>query len=541
MKLFNSLKSSRFSKITSIRLFSNRADFNREFIKNLAKTSSQAIIEPEIEDEPVETETTAMVTEKNTQLVYSEPVTFEPSVDNVIKTKYGSLLIPDAYMSRFKGKLSNIYYITSQTKLNYLKSIYKRDRNAVVLFVPANDFGSSRFLFEGVSKKIYNHYFPKLEVEGFSIKNMSPKDAGVIYNDVVRKTMDFRSFADRMMVIIDTEMNIRSDGVKPDVGKQLEDWISNNQPGGTKIGFQSYDFLLPMSKVLKMHSVKNMENQGLQFDFLFNEVDTGHADPKKEHFNDKIFKNKYKLDEEKAYNNDIEEEPTSKPSDNLVSKHRLQTLVGVWPPTNKALYKFVFNLMVKNAKFIEHKSKILDIGSGTGILSILIDKAASPKQCTYYCLDKNPEALRNTMVNLELNGMRCKTELVDVTTSSDFFSQVGHFDMIVCNPPWLTAKPIGDLDSGNYDYKEATIKAVFAIVKQRLDPKKGTFWLIYSEISEILGLQPKDRIPQLCKEYGLIVRRVNQVQSEYYDKVVKTKLDALKRSSSYIVYEISHV
>lgn len=59
----------------------------------------------------------------------------------------------------------------------------------------------------------------------------------------------------------------------------------------------------------------------------------------------------------------------------MVSSFRIFNYADVFPPTNKPLFKFFFNEISKNKVFFKNYSKILDIGCGSGILTILYQKA----------------------------------------------------------------------------------------------------------------------------------------------------------------------
>lgn len=50
------------------------------------------------------------------------------------------------------------------------------------------------------------------------------------------------------------------------------------------------------------------------------------------------------------------------------------------------------------------------------------------------------------------------------------------------------AKPIDDLDTGNYDNQGNFITAILWNVSMILNQNGGVFWLIYSDISVLLGL-----------------------------------------------------
>ena len=526
-----------------------RSDFDLNFVRNLAQKANEG---EERYEEPEQTEqsgnelkpVSSMAKKPKKQMpdhiIYSEPIQFIDKERTIIRTKYGDMTIPKYYRTKFKDKYNNIYYINKHTKFNYLKKIYKQDKKALVLLVPSNEFNVNRFIFEGFTKKLYKQYFNDKEVSGFDAKHLKTDKANKIYNETLAKTLDFRSFVNRIVIAMGNDYSIRGDGEVPELTKTLEKWfIDNDSVQSPRDDYLKPDYCFPMTKLLKLHSQHNLELKGVMIDYVHHKFDTGKVDHMKEHFNDRIFRDKYQLGDNLEYEYGLEEENShSFKNYNLISQHRLQVLYSVWPPTNKALYKFVYNTINKNSTFYKLRQSVLDIGSGTGILSILYNRAVDPRTCTFYCIDKNPQAIKNTIINLELNNMKCKTQKIDLTESTDLFPQTKHFDFILANPPWITAKPIDDLDSGNYDYKEKTLMSIFGVVKERLHPQRGSFMLIYSDLSEKLGLQEKDRVYQLCKEHSLIVKRRHEMKSEYYDKKIKTKLDAIKRDSVYLIYEI---
>ncbi|MCX6818473.1 MAG: methyltransferase [Candidatus Aenigmarchaeota archaeon] len=76
------------------------------------------------------------------------------------------------------------------------------------------------------------------------------------------------------------------------------------------------------------------------------------------------------------------------------------------------------------------KGSILDIGCGSGLLAIIMAKAAEVT-----AVDVCSLAVKTTLQNAEINKIKLKA------IHSDLFSKVkGKFDLIVCNPPYLPAQ-----------------------------------------------------------------------------------------------------
>jgi tRNA1(Val) A37 N6-methylase TrmN6 len=297
--------------------------------------------------------------------------------------------------------------------------------------------------------------------------------------------------------------------------------------------------------VLKTHSVKNLEENGVAIDYLFNAFDTGKVNSKTELFNTKVFKNKYKLNP-----NNVFKEPSFEDSnevithDNLVSKTRIFPLMNVFPPTNRVLYKHIFNKMQEKQSLLRTKKNFLDIGCGSGILPVIFRKAVMTAKTQFFALDKTTSALESTKLNANLFEMSVNTQLVDITNDTNYerklFAQgPDTFDFIISNPPWMVARPLEDFDTGNYDFEETFLKKLFQIVVAYLDKDRGTFWLVYSDLSETLGLQKKSRIQELCDSRGLVVKNVYACPTEEASKSPRTNLDVIKRQTSYLIYEIT--
>lgn len=79
---------------------------------------------------------------------------------------------------------------------------------------------------------------------------------------------------------------------------------------------------------------------------------------------------------------------------------------------------------------------ILDIGCGSGLLAIIMAKAANVT-----AVDVSSLAVKTTIQNAEINKIKLKA------LQSDLFSKVkGRFDLVVFNPPYLPELDAAELD-----------------------------------------------------------------------------------------------
>ena len=127
---------------------------------------------------------------------------------------------------------------------------------------------------------------------------------------------------------------------------------------------------------------------------------------------------------------------------------------------------------------------ILDIGSGTGILSLMM--AQRNHKASITALEVDADAFEDTLENVghaPFRNIQCVQE--------DVFDHQGEYDLIVCNPPYFE----GQLDSQDASRQMArqnmSLSALFSKVDQLINAE-GRFVLIlpsdrFKEVDELMN------------------------------------------------------
>jgi len=137
-----------------------------------------------------------------------------------------------------------------------------------------------------------------------------------------------------------------------------------------------------------------------------------------------------------------------------------------------------------------------DIGVGSGVLSALLAKRGVKK---VIATDQDPRALACAQENLQRLGFSAQVEL----QRSDLFP-AGKAPLIVCNPPWLPARPNSPIEHAVYDPDSRMLRGFLAGVAAHLEAS-GEAWLIMSDFAEHLGLRSTEEFWRWIDEGGLKV------------------------------------
>ncbi len=137
-----------------------------------------------------------------------------------------------------------------------------------------------------------------------------------------------------------------------------------------------------------------------------------------------------------------------------------------------------------------------EIGVGTGVLSALLVKRGLERVVATDC---DPRALACAKENMERLGFSDKVELIH----ADLFPD-GWAPLIVCNPPWVPARPTSPIERAVYDENSSMLRGFLSGLREHLTPE-GEGWLILSDLAEHLGLRSRESLLQWIDEGGLQV------------------------------------
>ncbi len=141
-------------------------------------------------------------------------------------------------------------------------------------------------------------------------------------------------------------------------------------------------------------------------------------------------------------------------------------------------------------------SRAYDIGTGTGVLAaILAQRGVQHVVAT----DMAPRALACAHDNLARLGLTAQVTL----QQTDLFPP-GQVPLIVCNPPWVPARPNSSVEQAVYDPDSQMLKGFLAGLASHLSVG-GEGWLILSDLAEHLGLRSREDLLQWIDQAGLQV------------------------------------
>ncbi|MES2264193.1 MAG: class I SAM-dependent methyltransferase [Pseudomonadota bacterium] len=137
-----------------------------------------------------------------------------------------------------------------------------------------------------------------------------------------------------------------------------------------------------------------------------------------------------------------------------------------------------------------------DIGVGTGVLSAVLARRGVER---IIATDQDPRALSCARDNLARLELERQVELV----KTDLFPE-GRAPLIVCNPPWLPARPSSPIEYAVYDPDSRMLRGFLGGLAAHLTPG-GEGWLILSDLAEHLGLRPREQLLEWITTAGLKV------------------------------------
>lgn len=143
-----------------------------------------------------------------------------------------------------------------------------------------------------------------------------------------------------------------------------------------------------------------------------------------------------------------------------------------------------------------------DIGTGSGVLAAILAQRGVRK---VVATDQDPRALECAGANIQAMGLS-----ENVTLQRTDMFPAGVSPLIVCNPPWIPARPTTAIEHAIYDPDNRMLLAFLAGLADRLTPS-GEGWLIMSDLAEHLGLRPADFLANAVAHAGL--RVVGQLQA----------------------------
>lgn len=147
-----------------------------------------------------------------------------------------------------------------------------------------------------------------------------------------------------------------------------------------------------------------------------------------------------------------------------------------------------------------------DIGTGTGVLAAVLARRGVVR---IVATEQDPRALECARENIAQLGLAGQVEVV----AADLYPE-GRAALIVCNPPWIPARPSSPIEHAIYDPESRMLRGFIGGLAAHLEPG-GEGWLVLSDIAEHLGLRTRAELLAAFEAAGLKVAGRTEVRPHH--------------------------
>ena len=173
---------------------------------------------------------------------------------------------------------------------------------------------------------------------------------------------------------------------------------------------------------------------------------------------------------------------------------RIHPHYGVFSPVRSEYVELVAKAPLPAA--LSSSSVAFDIGTGTGVLAAVLARRGVGR---VVATENDPRALACARENIERLGLAAQVQIVEADLFPDERAA-----LVVCNPPWIPARPSSALERAIYDERGAMLRGFLGGLAAHLAPG-GEGWLILSDLAEHLGLRPRAELLAAIESAGLQV------------------------------------
>ncbi len=169
---------------------------------------------------------------------------------------------------------------------------------------------------------------------------------------------------------------------------------------------------------------------------------------------------------------------------------RIHPYYGVFSPVRGEYVALVANAPLPSTELA------FDIGTGTGVLAAVLAKRGVKH---IVATDQDNRALTCARENLARLGYGKQ-----VAVLQENMFPPGTAPLVVCNPPWIPARPSSPLEHAVYDPESCMLRTFLHGLAAHLEAN-GEGWLILSDLAEHLGLRTREQLLAWIDAGGLKV------------------------------------